>query len=826
MKKHKGEIKKINEELSELNNLKEKIITEWRIFFLDIGVNENITIDVKNNNYESKEINKIIENFDNYGSVKKEEIISTIFKILNDNWDIYQDYKFEKYSSSKYSNLFLQLKNTPWIPTANGNYLKPFEVFFDNTINRELMGNSVNYFDIKANDNLKNQFLNDIGIIIEPSIEIIIKKLIDLSGKNEKNIELINNFYFHLDKHYEEDSYLIKNSFSEYRIIYDSNSNEYFTSKDVFWKDYSKVFGNTKGYLKKNYANLETFFLEKLDINAPNSEDYANRLIQLSKDEISQDKKSIAKHEKIIWQIYKKLNDQLNPEKVEKPISETDWWQEKDIKNISILWTYKNSFWKNDGNVFINDDDTIFSLFRDKDDLTFLKLPDNSFQKVQHFIRIFAIQYLSKSVQIELLNVIGEKENDELTKMLQHRIEYIKRYLYFKEYETYKMLTESDNFSLLKGVKIRDAQKIAVKYILNNQEVVTERKKPLIQNGKLYLLNNSQDKNSLGIELSKMLGGLKGLEDFLILLFYQKDEEIENLMVSKGIGKIPSGEFDEEDIIEDVNIHEENLEHKTVENDVSTPEENIEDETIEDDMSTHVDTLKEENVEYTNVDDKQKSDSNDKLKGRKSSGNKSRRKGSTRNISKGKKSNYDNKPSGRRQTADEVVGTPSEEKAPKIDWDTERPKTVSEKSERSEVSSGWVKKHYGYHCQICLSMESPELLTYSKSYASYDKNRKSLIQAHHLKYVGNEGHDHPGNYLSLCKHHHDLVHSLGLKLEDVNESLKFISEKEINWSDGTSYHWNLITLNDSFKVNNKPIQIVIRQDHLEELKEYIRALLK
>jgi hypothetical protein len=101
------------------------------------------------------------------------------------------------------------------------------------------------------------------------------------------------------------------------------------------------------------------------------------------------------------------------------------------------------------------------------------------------------------------------------------------------------------------------------------------------------------------------------------------------------------------------------------------------------------------------------------------------------------------------------------------------------------------------------------------------------MEAHHLKHVGDQGHDHLGNYLSLCKYHHDLLHNLGLKLEDINESLKTISDKEIVWNNGECYHWKLISPKNICKdENNETIRIVITPAHLEELKNYICFLLE
>ena len=141
---------------------------------------------------------------------------------------------------------------------------------------------------------------------------------------------------------------------------------------------------------------------------------------------------------------------------------------------------------------------------------------------------------------------------------------------------------------------------------------------------------------------------------------------------------------------------------------------------------------------------------------------------------------------------------------------------------RDSTDANWVKQSYGYHCQICLSREKPEILTYNKSYAGPDANRKSIMEAHHIKEVAkDQGHDHPGNYLSLCHHHHALLHKLNLSLDDVNGSLSNVEDKEIEFPNGKIYRWKMLILSNEFVEGNQAIQIVINPEHLEKLKEYL-----
>ncbi|MCG2737528.1 MAG: hypothetical protein L6282_14185 [Candidatus Methanoperedenaceae archaeon] len=168
-------------------------------------------------------------------------------------------------------------------------------------------------------------------------------------------------------------------------------------------------------------------------------------------------------------------------------------------------------------------------------------------------------------------------------------------------------------------------------------------------------------------------------------------------------------------------------------------------------------------------------------------------------------------------------GKPPEGKPPegKI---TAREKIWQEQNKRDSEPSKWVKSSYNHHCQVCLSKENPKTLTNDTSYAGYEKNKKSIIEAHHIKQVvRDEGDDDVGNLLSLCKHHHDLLDPL--RLDDFVSILNDVDDKEILWPNGEISNWKILTLDSRFLENNKVLQIVIFQEHLKQLHKYMESLL-
>ncbi len=175
----------------------------------------------------------------------------------------------------------------------------------------------------------------------------------------------------------------------------------------------------------------------------------------------------------------------------------------------------------------------------------------------------------------------------------------------------------------------------------------------------------------------------------------------------------------------------------------------------------------------------------------------------------------------------------SQEQPPEISKPIDMPpslplKVITQQQIRNSELAKWVKKNYGYHCQICLAIEKPEFLSYKKSYSGRISNRKAVMRGHHIKRLGKDkGHDHSGNYLSLCHDHHMLIHRIGFTLEDLQSAInnnqgKFV----IEWPNGEKVEWFLITFVTKFKEDVSAIKLVITPIHMQEIKKYIAYLNK
>ena len=177
---------------------------------------------------------------------------------------IYRWYFRKNQSKFFDATFYRQLKETAWIPDTHGNLHTPSECFASTDANRRVLGESVAYlhpdFDLSEDNEAARWLAEKLGIHLNANTDSVINYLQTLSG-TEVRVEQVEPLYRFLERQDARRS----QEFKQKPLIFTSNPEPRWWSSDkVFWEDESVVFGNHRGYLKKNYVDyggtLEPFF--------------------------------------------------------------------------------------------------------------------------------------------------------------------------------------------------------------------------------------------------------------------------------------------------------------------------------------------------------------------------------------------------------------------------------------------------------------------------------------------------------------------------------------------------------------------------------------
>ena len=162
------------------------------------------------------------------------------------------------------ANFYRQLKETAWLPDEQGKLQVPANCFVPTDANRRLLGDSVVYlhpdFDV-SQDNQTSQWLAEkLGIHLSANTGSVLHYLRTLRGA-EARVEKVEPLYRFLAR---QDA-RPREGFKQKPLIFTSSPEpRWWRSDQVFWEDESAVFGNSRGFLKEDYADpagtLKTFF--------------------------------------------------------------------------------------------------------------------------------------------------------------------------------------------------------------------------------------------------------------------------------------------------------------------------------------------------------------------------------------------------------------------------------------------------------------------------------------------------------------------------------------------------------------------------------------
>jgi len=594
-KKHRKEVRKIEEQVEKLKNEKSKKVEKWKKFFLKLGMWEAIMVkrdpdteiyqgpDYANNEVTKKLIYKYdkdktiwknenwrdtdwkyyigndwlspdfqraLERIESNDAENKMKIAKLLFNLLQKHWNFYKRFidchYYYRYcgqvgwsKDSTKSTFYLNLLNSRWLPTTSNTLARPSEVFLDKPKIREVLGDTVLYLAVKIEN---EDFVETLGINTQANVENVLnylKGIIERKSEDKKKFEKLYRF---LDEYFGEDSERIKKEFASKPLIFvpDTN-NKYYRKNEVLWKDVSNIFGKNRVYLEKHYPKLRKFFMEKLEISEkPIPKDYADVLYSISeKNKISNEDK------KIIIKIYEELNRNLNPDKVENPIFKEDWWNSFIQKRIFL--TDKGEFWSNDGDIFINDNNELYELFKDEEYISFLWLPDGYHpDKIKFFIKACSIRYLSESVKIEPLveGATHLKKDEEHTQRIQTIIPYVLRYLYWKENAEYEKLKKNGTLEKILAIEIYVTDNLRVRYLINEWTEISreaERKCVYHKDKNCIYMKSNGSIYDIAVEFSKVFGEIKGLDDFVMNMM-SNVSNAENIMRVKKIEPLPEAE--------------------------------------------------------------------------------------------------------------------------------------------------------------------------------------------------------------------------------------------------------------------------------------------
>ena len=513
----------------------------WQTFFMRLGVETVLRISLPSSangpdQVASEDLAKLIKTKD----VKR---ITKALELLNAHWSRYRQYlrveqftvqRNRRHSLGKVPTSFYKLIcGSDWIPTYNHGLCKPYQVCVDCPENKDLLGNHVPYLAIDLED---ENLVSDLGIQTRPSIPMVLSCLRTLVENRVEDVKKVGQLYEYLDNHFEESSASITTAFQQESMIFlPGKPGRFVKQTEVFWKDVSGLFGNTRGYLCRHWKELKSFFLERLKVDlVPAPEDYVALLKELSS------AGSLASDDvRKVWEVYRELDRQLSIKDAEDAPTRTSWWRA--FVDSGLYWTDRAEFWQNEGDVYINDHEDYYELFKGKGDFAFLMLPENQYPSFMNLIEAGKLPMLSQAVQECEITPRQPRQDSWMTGLLREAAPFIVRYLYFKENEVYRLLQKADVLRQISQTMVCLCAGVTVVFEFHGIRIEVDRDVAGTL-PRLYVRADVDDPvDRIGGMLAKLLHSPRGLDSFICLVLTKKNNEgMERLMEAQRIPPMPA----------------------------------------------------------------------------------------------------------------------------------------------------------------------------------------------------------------------------------------------------------------------------------------------
>lgn len=436
-----------------------------------------------------------------------------LFTSLSSNWKKYKEHCQARYRYYYYdynhvvlnSSSFLNyLRNAKWIPTVEGDFCKPEDAFLDSERNRSLLGEDVKFVGIEGNQD----FLEDIGINLEPEISQVLEHLKKCSENNDglgkgklgKYKEIYSFIAEKVSEGDEADLKELRKEFDAHQLLYlPRKDRTWWTPKHVFWREHSRVFGQLRGYIEHKGteiypATLKEFMLSLGVSERPSIRETLEVLEELRAVNDLETLKSI------VAKAYSYIDDTLSHDNVE----EIDW------ENTAFL-TKTGEFHPPD-RIYYEDDEEYAKAFHDKAQFIYVPI---SWTGLRSFFRSAGFKSLADSLTIvKHLGALNELEGGQLAQVIKS-LSFVKNYLANKNLEAHERLSTEGLFDQLADVEVYETNEIRLDISLDDKDngpiTVTGMEKVSyysIMENRLYLLKGlSPFSSQVAKELSRIFKG-------------------------------------------------------------------------------------------------------------------------------------------------------------------------------------------------------------------------------------------------------------------------------------------------------------------------------
>lgn len=408
--------------------------------------------------------------------------------------------------------------------------------------NRAVFGNGVRYLKAPVNS---PDLTQAVGIIHEPTVEQVLARLSELSSEGTADKKAVGKLYRFLEEHWEGHEVLIAEYFRDHAVVCVKcgESPSWAQSGDCCWQVPARLreAAPLRG-LVGIWHQLEEFFCDKLAVRKSLSrEEWVATLLALSDIELEP-----AEVGELARQVYRELEALLTADGAATSDTIPEWFMPV-VEGLGI-WTTRGEWWRNDGDVFANDDPALMGLFSDSDSVAFIDISPIDLPRFSLLTQVLGITSVSNAPR----DPAGGGEHHDALDLGDHlrvRWSAIARLLYHRHHALYEVVKSDGRLGALRTVAAKSWDPLLLEVSLNGVRRQHRFECKLrSMAGALELLVDEDELDNwaaFGLEIGRYLGLDESESSFIgMMLDAEEDTTLEKLMRTYRVHELPASELD------------------------------------------------------------------------------------------------------------------------------------------------------------------------------------------------------------------------------------------------------------------------------------------
>jgi hypothetical protein len=358
----------------------------WRGLLVKLGAKEIPPVSQNSGVTDYMWPDEVLGSLRDSGSERQRRLL----QLISDNWSHYGKWQRRPRQGEAHSSLLTALRDAQ---VTTGEHQVPLRTCYrDNEENRAVFGDSVPFLQCQWSED----FCDAVGVVHLPTVDNALDRLQSLKASGCTEPAAVEPIYKFLDSRFAQHGQEITTRLEDEDLIlaHHGESLAWLAVSQVRWsiprhlREYASA-----GSLSMLWRDFQGFFVERIGVDKELvADDLVDVLEALAESEEDSDtlRKAVASIYRELATAVRSIGDDDQPE-----------WLDR-LRSGSHLYTTGDEWWRNDENVFVDDEPGLTPLFEADASVAFLAVSRDSLTQLRPLFDALDIQPLSEAIETEV----------------------------------------------------------------------------------------------------------------------------------------------------------------------------------------------------------------------------------------------------------------------------------------------------------------------------------------------------------------------------------------------------------------------------------------